>query len=98
MARKFLYIVAALITLVIALGVTYRLFGEDLIKRAMVPSAVFKAPLPQKRDAYADAKMWVARPDIAGNPALWLPQAFAPQILRSAQRQRASPDLETGGR
>ena len=76
MARKFLYIVAALIALVIALGVTYRLFGEDLIKRAMVPSAVFKAPLPQKTDAYADAKMWVARPDIAGNPALWLPPGF----------------------
>ncbi len=77
MARKFLYIVAALIALVIALGVTYRLFGEDLIKRAMVPTAVFKAPLPQKTDAYADAKMWVARPDIAGNPSLWSPPGVA---------------------
>lgn len=74
MARKFLYIFAVLIALVIIMAVAYRLFGEQLIRRAMVPTTGFSAPSPQKPDTYADAKMWVARPDIAGNPALWLPE------------------------
>jgi hypothetical protein len=73
MARKFLYIFAILIVLVIALLLSYRLFGEQLIRGAMVPTTTFAAPRAQKVDAYAGAKMWIARPDIANNPALWLP-------------------------
>lgn len=73
MARKFLYIFATLIVLIIAFALTYRLFGESLIRGAMVPTTTFAAPRAQKIDAYADAKMWIARPDIANNPALWLP-------------------------
>ena len=73
MARKFLYIFATLIVLIIAFALTYRLFGESLIRGAMVPTTTFAAPRAQKVDAYAEAKMWIARPDIANNPALWLP-------------------------
>lgn len=28
--------------------------------------------------SYADASLWIARPDIPGNPALWTPAGFAP--------------------
>lgn len=73
MARKFLYIIAALIALAIVAAVSYRLFGESLIRGAMVPTATFAPPPAQKVDAYADAKMWIARPDIPNNPAQWLP-------------------------
>ncbi len=73
MARKFLYVFATLIVIIIALAVAYRLFGSQLIRGAMVPTTQFSAPAAQKPDAYANANMWIARPDIAANPALWLP-------------------------
>lgn len=71
MARKFLYVVAVLIGLFIAAAIAYRLFGLQLMRAAMVPSAAFERP--EGANAYDDAKLWVARPDIAGNPTLWLP-------------------------
>ena len=43
MARKFLYLVAFLIMLTIAAAFAYRLFGAQLIRSAMVPSARFEA-------------------------------------------------------
>ena len=79
MARKFLYIVAILIGLVILATLAFRLFPMQIMRAGMVPSAKFEAPAPQKADAYAPASMWIARPDIAGNPALWLPPKVDPQ-------------------
>jgi Protein of unknown function (DUF3089) len=84
MARKFLYIIASLITLVIVLGVSYRLFGGKLISAAMVPTTEFAAPAPQKTDAYADGKMWVARPDLTENPSKWLPEGVEPTVGKAA--------------
>ena len=38
---------------------------------AMVPSAPFRdVPMPAGAD-YGQARLWIARPDIAGNPSLW---------------------------
>ena len=74
MARKFLYLFAVLITVFIVLAFAYRLFGETLIRGAMVPTAKFEAPLAQKTDAYAGTEMWIARPDLANNPSVWLPE------------------------
>ena len=71
MARKFLYIIAVLIGLVIAAAFAYRLFGLQLMQMAMVPSATFEKP--KGDNAYDSAQLWIARPDIAGNPSLWLP-------------------------
>lgn len=71
MARKFLYFVAVLIGLVIAAALAYRLFGLQLMQAAMVPSATFEQP--KGSNPYDQAKLWIARPDIPGNPAMWLP-------------------------
>lgn len=76
MARKFLYIVAVLIGLVIAAALAYRLFGLQLMQAAMVPSAQFEAP--KGSNAYDDKALWIARPDIPANPALWLPPGVKP--------------------
>lgn len=76
MARKFLYIVAVLIGLVIAAAVAYRLFGPQLMRAAMVPSTAFERP--KGVNAYDSAKLWIARPDISGNPTLWLPPDVKP--------------------
>jgi hypothetical protein len=78
MARKFLYIFATLIGVVIVAALAYRLFGMQMMRAALVPSATFAAPSPQKMDAYAPASMWIARPDIADNPSHWLPPGIEP--------------------
>jgi hypothetical protein len=76
LARKFLYVVAALIMLALAGAIAYRMFGAQILRSVMVPGASFVA-LPKVASAdYRDAKMWIARPDIAGNPALWTPAGY----------------------
>lgn len=78
MARKFLYVVAALIVLAIAGAFAYRLYGNDLIRAALVPKARFEAQAGVASRAYDDPKMWVARPELANNPALWTPAGYKP--------------------
>ncbi|MGY4397887.1 hypothetical protein ACVWZA_003084 [Sphingomonas sp. UYAg733] len=78
MARKFLYVIAFIIVLAIASLVTYRLSGPQLIRFATVPSAAFEPLPPQPANAYADPKMWLARPDRPNSPARWTPAGYAP--------------------
>lgn len=73
MARKFLYLVAFLVVLAIAGAFAYRLFGNDIIRAALVPGNPFRAQASVAARAYDDPKMWVARPDLPRNPALWTP-------------------------
>jgi Protein of unknown function (DUF3089) len=76
MARKFLYIFAGLIVLVLAGALTFRLYGAQLMQAAMVPATAFKVQAPPALALYADAKMWIARPDIADNASEWLPKSL----------------------
>ena len=78
MARKFLYIIAGLIVMTIAGLFAYRMFGAPLMRMALVPSSAFEALPPVKPGDYADARMWLARPDQRNSPALWTPAGFAP--------------------
>ena len=99
MARKFLYIIAVLIGLVIAAAFAYRLFGLQLMQMAMVPSATFEKP--KGDNAYDSAQLWIARPDIAGNPSLWLPPGVdAAPAGKAAARPGTSrqPGAECPGR
>jgi len=78
-------VIAGLTVLFILAAGAYRLFEKQLMRWAMVPSAEFRAvPMPAGAD-YRQARLWIARPDIAGNPSLWAPPGFAP-----APRPRAS--------
>lgn len=78
MARKFLYVFAGLIVLAIAAAFAYRLFGIEIMRRTMVPSAPFEAQAAAPSSAYEAQGMWLARPDIAENPAQWLPAGVEP--------------------
>lgn len=78
LARKFLYAVVILIMLAVASLFAYRFFGMQLLRQAMVPSARFESMPATAPGAYADASMWIARPDKPGNPALWTPPGFRP--------------------
>ena len=85
MARKFLYLVAILIMLVVAGLFAYRLFGTQMMRVALVPTADFDALPDAQASAYADGKMWLARPGMAGeDPALWTPAGYAPATAPAA--------------
>ena len=78
MARKFLYLIAILIVLAVAAAFTYRFWGMQLMRQAMVPTAeVIDLPPP---GSYARADMWLARPDKPGNAALWTPEGLSPAV------------------
>lgn len=76
MARKFLIIIATIIFLILGAGIVWSLYGERLMRFALVPAKPFIDQPPIAANAYADKAMWIARPDIPGNPALWLPPQF----------------------
>ena len=76
MARKFLYIIAGIIVLIITVLTALRLFGMELSRIAFVPSTPYR-PLPAlSAKAYDSPKMWIARPDMPNNPALWRPEGL----------------------
>lgn len=58
----------------LASAFAYRLWGQQLLTAAMVPSAPFAAPPPLSAEDYERRDMWLARPDIVrDNPGTWLP-------------------------
>jgi hypothetical protein len=73
LARRFLWVIAVLTILVLLAALAYRLFGAELMRMAMVPSARFEGGTAAGSQAYRDKGMWLARPDMADSPALWLP-------------------------
>src|SRR5687768_7149366 len=75
-ARKFLYIVAVLIVLAIAATFAYRIWGIQFVRQAMIPGVRFESQAALPKDSYARPQMWLARPDIADNPASWTPAGF----------------------
>lgn len=84
LARKFLYLVAVLIMLAVAARLAYTFFGAQLMRSAMVPSAPFKAEPAVAPSIYEQRSMWLARPDIANNPALWAPSGYTASAHPSA--------------
>ena len=78
LARKFLYGIVVVIVLAIAAAFAYRMFGAQLMRLAFVPGVAFEALPEAAANAYADPKMWIARPDKPGNPALWTPAGYTP--------------------
>lgn len=79
MARKFLYVIAFLIALVIAGAVVYRIWGNDLIRWRFVPARPFEPQSNVREDVYDRPDMWLARPGVQQNPALWTPAGYEPR-------------------
>ncbi len=79
MARKFLYVVAGAVLLVMAGLIGLRYWARQLSELAFVPSAAFSTPAALVPHAYAGPDLWLARPGkAAGDPARWLPSGVAP--------------------
>jgi hypothetical protein len=60
-ARKFLYLVAAIITLVIAGGFVVRIYEKELTEFAFVPTTKFEEQKAFATNKYDDPAMWFAR-------------------------------------
>lgn len=76
LARRFLWIITVLIILVIAAAFAYRLFGDRLLRAALVPGIGFDAAAAGPAPDYANAKSWIARPDLPKDAARWTPDGF----------------------
>ena len=73
MARKFLYILAAIIFLLLAVGVAYQLFPGWFARTALVPSTEFVEQAAAEPNAYDDPEMWFSRPGTENDPSDWRP-------------------------
>lgn len=73
MARKFVYFVAGVIVLVLIGLIGLRVYGTQLSQIAFVPKEEFVAQPALQPSVYDAADMWIAKPDMASNPALWQP-------------------------
>ena len=69
MARKFLYIFAGLIVLVLAGMLVLRIWGNELTQLALVPPDKFEPQKPLSDETYASADMWLARPGLGDKDA-----------------------------
>ena len=77
-ARRFLWIVAILVTLVIAAAFVWRFFEGPIMRLALVPGVTFAESAQAPAPDYATTSGWLARPDIAGNPSFWAPKGYFP--------------------
>lgn len=87
MARKFLYVIAALIVLIIAALFALRVWSEELTKIALVPTTEFVPQEALSDNSYDDPAMWISRPGIAPAPTTStaaLPDAQADQAEAAA--------------
>lgn len=74
MAKKFLYFVAISIVLILVAAIAFRIWGEEIARAALVPTAEFEAQAPLEPNAYQDPALWYSRPGIGVNdPARWQP-------------------------
>jgi hypothetical protein len=77
LAQRFLWIVAGLTVLVIVGAFALRIWGHELLRFTSIPTVAFEEVAAPEGVTYADAELWIARPDIPGNPAAWTPSGIA---------------------
>ena len=73
LARKFLYLIAAIILIIFGFGVAYQLNPGWFGRVAFVPSTQFVEQTAAAPNAYDDPAMWFARPGLDNDPADWRP-------------------------
>lgn len=73
LTHKFLYLVAGLIVLVLAVLAALQIWSAELTRFTFVPTGPIEAVAPLPKNAYAKADMWVSRPGMADDPAQYLP-------------------------
>ncbi|MCA1748813.1 MAG: hypothetical protein LC634_04540, partial [Sphingomonadales bacterium] len=80
-ARIFLYVIAVIIVLLVVAGILWSLFQDELMEMALVPDQPVEILDAVQESAYADPRMWLARPDKPEDPTDWLPAPVREQAL-----------------
>lgn len=74
MARKFLYIIAGLVVLILIGAIALAVWSRQATEIAFVPRTAFVEQPPLAANAYQDPAMWYSRPGIGtGDPARYQP-------------------------
>ena len=83
MARKFLYLVAMVIVVVVGARLVLSFYPEAMTRLAMTPSSKFEPQLALKTNAYDDPALWIARKGLPGpNPVSWQPDGMVHDAAR----------------
>ena len=84
MARKFLYLIALIIVIVVGGRLALTFYPDAMTRIAMTPSERFEPQPALKPNAYADPAMWFARPGMTGpDPVQWQPEAMLPDTEKA---------------
>lgn len=75
-ARRFLWVIAILVMLVIAGAFVYRLFGPQLMRAALVPTISFEESKKAPDPFYGNVGGWLAHPGLPNNPTHWAPEGY----------------------
>lgn len=84
LARRFLWLIAAIIIIVIGAALTYRLFGRQLLAAALVPTVRFADSKRAQAPDYAQLSAWDANPALPTDPARWVPPGVSATTQRGA--------------
>ena len=76
-ARRFLIAVFILTLIVAAAGFAIYQWGGNVLLKEATPKGHFEPAPANSRPDYGDPSSWVARPGLANDPALWLPDGVA---------------------
>ena len=77
-ARRFLYVIAGLIMLLLGMGLVYNLFGEQIFRHFLIPTVAFDQSPQGAAPDYSRPAAWLSRPGLPQDPARWAPKGFAP--------------------
>ena len=75
-ARRFLWVIAIIVMIVIAAAFAYALFAPQLLRLALVPSAAFSSADAGPRPDYAKLSGWAAHPGLKTDAARWTPAGY----------------------
>ena len=83
MARKFLYLIALVIVVVVGARLALSFYPEAMTRIALTPSVKFEAQPVLKANAYSDPALWFAQPGLPGpSPVLWQPNGMMPDAAK----------------
>jgi hypothetical protein len=111
-ARKFLYLIAGIVVLVLIGALALAIWSRQATEIAFVPRGEFVAQAPLAANAYADPAMWYSRPGIGtsdparyqpavaetiADPATKAPAPDSPAAERSLPRNALAVETSRGG-
>lgn len=96
LARRFLYVIAGLIVLVLVAGIGWTLFQDQLFRLAFVPGNGFDARAAGPAPDYRRAAAWLSRPDLPDDPSRWRPPGEAPAAAPEVAVFYAAPTTYYG--